>query len=407
MEPRLGYDFSGVRVHDDPSAAHSAHAIGANAYTVGRRQAGGVERMGWARSERARQSAGGGPERTDAPARRRDTRSRRSSMTFCVHQASRWTGRRAAQWSSASAAISAAFACMTTPMRRAPRRPCKPTPTRPAAISFLARNGIPRTTRPAHAFSRTSSRTSSRMMRVPARFRMKSARHGFARGTRRRPGRGCGNAGKRAPSAAGGGSKLHRQATTDPNAAAREQIITLGESDDPANRQQALDLIVSTYYTRPPNFDGIFYDPNLRSTSPQDAETGPSRGEASFGGRQRTTIGPRFFHDIRRRFVQRVRTIGHELQHTGQRSPPGGRSFLSTLGGIGIGAGIGAGAWRHRARHRRSRGRIAVGRAHRRRAWRRRGARRHDRRHCRSVRRTAKSRCVTCTRASSSPSIGP
>jgi hypothetical protein len=148
--------------------------------------------------------------------------------------------------------------------------------------------------------------------------------------------------GARAPAASGDGSKLRRQAAADPSAAAREQIITLGESDDPANRQHALDLIISTYYARPPNFDGIFYDPNLRSTSPQDAETGPSRGQDSFGGRQRTTIGPHFFHDIRRRFVQRVRTIGHELQHVGQRSPPGGRTFLSTLGGVGLGAGIGA-----------------------------------------------------------------
>lgn len=148
--------------------------------------------------------------------------------------------------------------------------------------------------------------------------------------------------GKRLPAEAGGNSKLRRQATADPSAAVREQIIALGELEDPGNRQHALDLIVSTYYSRPPNFDGIFYDPNLRSTSPQDAETGPSRGQDLFGGRQRTTIGPRFFHDIRRRFVQRVRTIGHELQHVGQRSPPGGRSFLSTLGGVGLGAGIGA-----------------------------------------------------------------
>jgi hypothetical protein len=35
IEPRLGYDFSRVRVHDDPSAADSARAIGANAYTAG------------------------------------------------------------------------------------------------------------------------------------------------------------------------------------------------------------------------------------------------------------------------------------------------------------------------------------------------------------------------------------
>jgi hypothetical protein len=36
MEPRFGYDFSGVRVHMDAKAAESAHAVNALAYTVGR-----------------------------------------------------------------------------------------------------------------------------------------------------------------------------------------------------------------------------------------------------------------------------------------------------------------------------------------------------------------------------------
>jgi Domain of unknown function (DUF4157) len=35
MEPQLGYDFSGVRVHTDTPAAQSAQAIAANAYTAG------------------------------------------------------------------------------------------------------------------------------------------------------------------------------------------------------------------------------------------------------------------------------------------------------------------------------------------------------------------------------------
>src|SRR5262249_55583556 len=35
MEPRFGYDFSRVRVHTDPAAAESAHAVKALAYTVG------------------------------------------------------------------------------------------------------------------------------------------------------------------------------------------------------------------------------------------------------------------------------------------------------------------------------------------------------------------------------------
>jgi hypothetical protein len=36
MEPRLGHDFSRVRVHTDEEAAESARAVGAAAYTVGR-----------------------------------------------------------------------------------------------------------------------------------------------------------------------------------------------------------------------------------------------------------------------------------------------------------------------------------------------------------------------------------
>lgn len=35
MEPRFGYDFSGVRVHSDGAAAESARAVSANAYTAG------------------------------------------------------------------------------------------------------------------------------------------------------------------------------------------------------------------------------------------------------------------------------------------------------------------------------------------------------------------------------------
>jgi hypothetical protein len=136
---------------------------------------------------------------------------------------------------------------------------------------------------------------------------------------------------------------LHRQAA-DGSAATRERIITLGEAGDAASRQQALDLILSTYYDRPDNFESIVYDPNLQSTSPQDAETGPAPGQQSFGGRQRITIGPRFFNHLRDRFEQRVRTIGHELQHVGQRSPGGGRTVGSTFGGIGLGAGIGLAA---------------------------------------------------------------
>lgn len=36
FEPRFGYDFSQVRIHDGPEAAESARALNAHAYTVGR-----------------------------------------------------------------------------------------------------------------------------------------------------------------------------------------------------------------------------------------------------------------------------------------------------------------------------------------------------------------------------------
>jgi hypothetical protein len=35
FEPRFGHDFSRVRVHTDARAARSAHALGAQAYTLG------------------------------------------------------------------------------------------------------------------------------------------------------------------------------------------------------------------------------------------------------------------------------------------------------------------------------------------------------------------------------------
>jgi hypothetical protein len=120
----------------------------------------------------------------------------------------------------------------------------------------------------------------------------------------------------------------------------REQIITLGESEDAADRQQALDLIIQTYYQPPPaHFESIRYEPDLVSTSPQAAETGPAPGQAAFGGEQRIHIGPPFFRNIRSRFDQRVRTIGHELQHVGQRSPAAQSRRL-----LGIGAGVLGGA---------------------------------------------------------------
>src|SRR6516165_4848966 len=35
MEPRFGFDFGQVRIHDDAHAAESARSLNANAYTVG------------------------------------------------------------------------------------------------------------------------------------------------------------------------------------------------------------------------------------------------------------------------------------------------------------------------------------------------------------------------------------
>jgi len=121
----------------------------------------------------------------------------------------------------------------------------------------------------------------------------------------------------------------------------REQIIALGESQNDADRQRALDLIIDTYYERPPHFGRIVYDPNLRSQSPQDAETGPAQGQPQFGGRQIIHIGPRFFNSFRERFEQRARTIGHELQHVGQLSPANQRTAGRTIAGIGLGLGVG------------------------------------------------------------------
>lgn len=52
MEPRFGYDFSGVRVHTDQKAAESAHAFNANAYTTGTHITFGAGR--YARNESSR-----------------------------------------------------------------------------------------------------------------------------------------------------------------------------------------------------------------------------------------------------------------------------------------------------------------------------------------------------------------
>lgn len=61
----------------------------------------------------------------------------------------------------------------------------------------------------------------------------------------------------------------------------KEEIIRLGESEDPANRQRALDLIIDTYYQRPPTLASIVYDPDFHS-DPHDVETGFARlGAAS------------------------------------------------------------------------------------------------------------------------------
>jgi hypothetical protein len=126
----------------------------------------------------------------------------------------------------------------------------------------------------------------------------------------------------------------------------REQIIALAESDVAADRQRALDLIVSTYYERPANFGGVFYRPDYRPVNAageraQDIGTGPVTGHSAYGGSQIIEVGQRFFEHFRERYAQRVRTIGHELQHVSQRSPAKNRSVQSTLGGAGVGAAIG------------------------------------------------------------------
>lgn len=124
---------------------------------------------------------------------------------------------------------------------------------------------------------------------------------------------------------------VQRQATSP-----REQIIQLGESEDPADRQRALDLIVNTYYQRPPTLRHIEYDPGFHSP-PHDVATGFAR----LGQPQIIKVGPGYFNRFRERFDQRARTIGHELQHVIQRSSPqrqGERTAGSTL--LGIGAGI-------------------------------------------------------------------
>jgi hypothetical protein len=135
----------------------------------------------------------------------------------------------------------------------------------------------------------------------------------------------------------------------------RERIISLAESSDAADRQAALNLIVVTYYHPSSSFAGIVYEPNFvadrRRTnprakiSPQQADTG-----GAYGKPQTISIGPHFFTRFRERYAQRVRTIGHELQHVEQRSPtekePGKRSvgstFLGALAGAAGGALLGA-----------------------------------------------------------------
>src|SRR5215813_8226492 len=47
MEPRFGFDFGRVRIHDDARAAASADAVGASAYTVGTHIVFGTGRYGW------------------------------------------------------------------------------------------------------------------------------------------------------------------------------------------------------------------------------------------------------------------------------------------------------------------------------------------------------------------------
>ncbi|MGP3967245.1 eCIS core domain-containing protein [Streptomyces sp. 6N223] len=69
LEPRMGWDFSGVRVHDDDTAARSAEEVGAAAYTsgdhvvVGR---GGMTRHLWAHElSHVMQQRSGAVEGTD------------------------------------------------------------------------------------------------------------------------------------------------------------------------------------------------------------------------------------------------------------------------------------------------------------------------------------------------------
>jgi hypothetical protein len=121
----------------------------------------------------------------------------------------------------------------------------------------------------------------------------------------------------------------------------RERILQLAESETVADRQQALDLIVSAYYQRPATLKAIVYDPAYRYQSPQEAETQGEVGAES----QTIRIGAKFFLHFSERYEQRVRTIGHELQHVGQKSPekgPGKRTVGSTLLGVGAGVLVGA-----------------------------------------------------------------
>jgi len=129
----------------------------------------------------------------------------------------------------------------------------------------------------------------------------------------------------------------------------REEIIRLAESNKATDRQRALDMILATYYKRPPALAAIVYDPDFVAHRkavdprdiPQDVDTGGGYGEP-----QTITVGPHFFHEFRERYAQRVRTIGHELQHVEQRAPsetePGKRSVGSTLLGGLAGAAAGA-----------------------------------------------------------------
>lgn len=80
MEPRFGFDFSRVRIHDGPAAAQSAHGVNARAYTVGQHLVFGAEEYAPATHEGRRliahelahvvQEAGGGGQ----PVLQRDVR---------------------------------------------------------------------------------------------------------------------------------------------------------------------------------------------------------------------------------------------------------------------------------------------------------------------------------------------